>query len=136
MATADGEQMDHGHVLANISNAMVRLYKQHFGKGPTRVRAYYQGDVITCVLRDGFTRADRTLIASGRADSVLHHRRELQEAIRGEFISTITEITGREVIGFFSGSQANPEIEVEVFVLAQSDGERAEPSVVEGQPSA
>ena len=101
---------------------MVRLYKQHFGKGPTRVRAHYQGDVITCVLRDGFTRADRTLVESGRADAVLAHRHHLQEAVRGDFVGTIAEITGREVIGFFSGSQADPEIEVEVFVLAPREG--------------
>jgi uncharacterized protein YbcI len=114
-------------VLAQISNAMVRLYKQHFGKGPTRVRTYYEGDVITCVLRDGFTQADRTLVESGRATSVLSHRRELQEAIRNEFVTAITEVTGREVIGFFSGSQAEPEIEVEVFVLAHAGDEQVEP---------
>jgi uncharacterized protein YbcI len=111
-------------MLAQISNAMVRLYKEHFGKGPTRVRAYYQGDVITCVLRDGFTRADRTLVESGRADVVLAHRHQLQEAVRDEFIGTISAITGREVIGFFSSSQAEPEIEVEVFVFAQRDGDK------------
>jgi uncharacterized protein YbcI len=101
---------------------MVRLYKQHFGKGPTRVRAYYTGDVVTCVLRDGFTRADRTLIESGRADAVLRHRHQLQEAVRDQFVGVIAEITGREVIGFFSGSQPEPEIEVEVFVLAPREG--------------
>jgi uncharacterized protein YbcI len=112
-------------VLARISNAMVRLYKEHFGKGPTRVRAYYQDDVVTCVLRDGFTRADRTLVESGRGDAVVAHRQQLQQAIRDEFIGTITEITGREVIGFFSASQPEPEIEVEVFVLAsREDAER------------
>jgi uncharacterized protein YbcI len=110
-------------MLAQISNAMVRLYKEHFGKGPTRVRAHYQGDVITCVLRDGFTRADRTLVESGRADAVLAHRYQLQQAVRDDFVSTITEITGREVIGFFSSSQAEPEIEVEVFVLAERERE-------------
>ena len=101
---------------------MVRLYKQHFGKGPTRVRAYYTGDLVTCVLRDGFTRADRTLIESGRAEVVLNHRYQLQQAVRDDFINTVAEITGREVIGFFSGSQPDPEIEVEVFVLAPRDG--------------
>src|SRR3954469_22339334 len=103
---------------------MVGLYKRYFGKGPTRVRAHYQGDVITCVLRDGFTRADRTLVASGRVDAALRHRHQLQPAARDAFISTVAEITGREVIGFFSASQAEPEIEVEVFVLAQRDGEK------------
>jgi uncharacterized protein YbcI len=102
---------------------MVRLYKQHFGKGPTRVRAYYQGDVVTCVLRDGLTKADRTLIDAGRADSVVAHRNQLQHAVRDDFIGTITELTGREVIGFFSGTQPEPEIEIEVFVLAPREGD-------------
>jgi uncharacterized protein YbcI len=105
-------------VLADISNAMVRLYKEHFGKGPTRVRSYYQGDVVTCVLRDGYTRADLTLIEAGRTELVTRQRHELQLAVREEFTSAIEQITGREVVGFFSGSQANPAIEVEVFVLA------------------
>ncbi|MEA2467942.1 MAG: hypothetical protein QOJ57_2068 [Thermoleophilaceae bacterium] len=105
-------------MLAQLSNAMVRLYKQHFGKGPTRVRAHYQGDVITCVLRDGFTRAERTLIDAGRASAALAHRHELQQAVRADFITTVEEIVGRQVIGFFSGSQPDPDIEVEVFVLA------------------
>lgn len=120
----ESETTDHGVLLAQISNAMVRLYKEHFGKGPTRVRAHYQGDVITCVLRDGFTRADRTLVESGRGDHVLVHRHQLQQAVRDEFITTIAEITGREVIGFFSASQAEPEIEVEVFVLAQREDDK------------
>jgi uncharacterized protein YbcI len=105
---------------ADISNAMVRLYKEYFGKGPTRVRSHYHGDVITCVLRDGYTRADRTLIESGQADQVIAQRQALQQAVRDQFISTIAEITGREVVGFFSGSQPEPAIEVEVFVLEPS----------------
>jgi uncharacterized protein YbcI len=105
-------------MLAEISNSMVRLYKEHFGKGPTRVRSYYQGDVITCVLRDGFTRADQTLIEAGRSQLVTRQRHELQLAVRDEFTKAIEQITGREVVGFFSGSQPDPVIEVEVFVLA------------------
>src|SRR3954447_26773037 len=108
-------------MLADISNAMVRLYKEHFGKGPTRVRSYYQGDVVTCVLRDGYTRADLTLIGAGRAELVTRQRHELQLAIRKEFTAAVEQITAREVIGFFSGSQPDPAIEVEVFVLAPLD---------------
>src|SRR4051794_16737727 len=104
-------------MLAEISNTMVRLYKAHFGKGPTRARAYYQGDVVTCVLRDGFTRADLTLIGAGRARAVLEQRRLLQEAVRSEFVEAVEQITGRIVEGFFSDSQHDPDIEVEVFVL-------------------
>jgi uncharacterized protein YbcI len=112
---------ERGEILAAISNAMVRLYKDFFGRGPTRVRSHYHGDTITCVLRDGFTRAERTLIDADRTKAVLDQRREMQQAVRDEFTSTIEGITGRKVIGFFSDTQHDPDMSVEVFVLAASD---------------
>jgi uncharacterized protein YbcI len=114
---------DRGETLAAISNAMVRLYKEYFGRGPTRVRTHYQGDTITCVLRDGFTRAEQTLIRADRKRAVLDQRREMQQAVRDEFTSTITHITGRKVIGFFSDTQHDPDMSVEVFVLAPDDSD-------------
>ena len=42
--------------LLEISNAMVRLYKDAFGRGPTKARAMLAGtDVVLVVLGDGFT---------------------------------------------------------------------------------
>jgi uncharacterized protein YbcI len=107
-----------GDLLLAISNAVVRLHKQHFGKGPTKARTIYEGDVITCVLSDVYTRAERTLVERGRASAVVMQRYELQEAVREEFIGEIEAITGRKVRAFFSGNQADPDMSVEVFVLA------------------
>ena len=111
-----------GEKLLAISNAIVHLHKLHFGKGPTKARTYYDGDVITCVLSDVYTRAEHTLLAHGRADMVLRQRYELQEAVREEFVGVVEQITGRTVIGFFSGNQAEPDLSVEVFVLEPQDG--------------
>jgi uncharacterized protein YbcI len=113
----------HGAALLAISNAIVRLHKQYFGKGPTKARAYYEGDLVTCVLSDVYTRAELTLLAGGRASTVLRQRYELQEVVRDEFIAAVERITGRTVIGFFSGNQADPDLSVEVFVLAPMDGD-------------
>ena len=113
----------HGAVLLAISNAMVRLHKEYFGKGPTKARAYYEGDVVTCVLSDVYTRAELTLLAGGREATVLRQRWELQEVVRDEFVSAVERITGRTVIGFFSGNQADPDMSVVVFVLAPMDGD-------------
>ena len=106
-----------GDMLLALSNAIVRLYKEHYGKGPTRARAYYQGDVITCVLRDCFTRAEHTLIASGHDEAVIEGRYRLQTALRRKFVEAVEEITGRRVIGFMSGTQLDPDMTSEVFVL-------------------
>jgi uncharacterized protein YbcI len=114
-ATGDGD--DHGTVLLAISNAIVRLYKRYYGKGPTQARAYYQDDLVTCVLRDVYTRAERTLIESGRVGSVLSQRSELQQAIRDEFIAEIERVTGRQVLVFFSASHEGPDMCLESFLL-------------------
>jgi uncharacterized protein YbcI len=106
-----------GDVLLEISNAIVRLYKECFGRGPTKARTIYQGDVVVCVLRGGLTVAERTLYERGRGESVLRLRSEFQEAVRERFTDAVEEIVGRNVIGFMSGSQLDPEMSVEVFVL-------------------
>jgi uncharacterized protein YbcI len=112
----------HGELLLGVSNAVVRVYKKYFGKGPTQARAYYQDDLVACVLRDVYTRAERTLIDAGRSSVVLSARRELQRAVAGELTAAIEEITGREVIGFFSDSQEDPPMSIETFLLAPRAG--------------
>ena len=113
-------------MLLALSNAVVRLYKDHYGKGPTRARAYYQGDVITCVLRDCFTRAEHTLIESGHDEAVIEGRYRLQTALRRKFVEAVEEITGRRVIGFMSGTQLDPDMTSEVFVLEPEPAESTE----------
>lgn len=107
--------------MVEISNEMVHLFKKHFGKGPTKARTFHHGEVITCLLQDGFSRGEQTLIASGKAESAMAHRRELQDAVRDEFTAAIERLTGRRVIGFFSGCQPDPAMDVEVFVLAPAE---------------
>jgi uncharacterized protein YbcI len=118
---ASARSAPRGAMLLAISNAIVRLHKKYYGKGPTKARAYYDGDVVTCVLSDIYTRAEQTLLANGRTASVLNQRHELQEVVRDEFIAEVERITERQVIGFFSGNQPDPDLSVEVFVLASSN---------------
>jgi uncharacterized protein YbcI len=118
------EGTDRGAMLLAVSNAVVRIHKKYFGKGPTKARAYYDGDVLTCVLSDVYTRAEQTLLESGRSSAVLNHRHALQESVREEFVAEIEAITGREVVGFFSGNQVDPDLSVEVFVFT-SNGQRS-----------
>lgn len=106
-----------GDILLEVSNALVRLYKDFYGKGPTKARTVYQGDLVVCLLRGGFTTAERTLYEAGRSDLVLHQREEFQAAMKERFTAVVESIVGRRVIGFMSGSQLDPEMNVEVFVF-------------------
>src|ERR1700759_4463638 len=48
--------------LAALSNELVRIYKDQFGRGPTKVRSNYAGaDTIVCLLENTFTPAEKSL---------------------------------------------------------------------------
>jgi uncharacterized protein YbcI len=111
----------HGDVLTAISDGMVALLKEFYGRGPTRAKSYYEDDLVVCLLRGGFTRVEQTLLAGGRGSSVIQQRMEFQELMRERFEAVIEEATGRHVIGFMSGNQQHPDMMCEVFILAPTD---------------
>jgi uncharacterized protein YbcI len=111
----------HGDVLSAISEGMVSLLKEFYGRGPTRAKSYYSDDLVVCLLRGGFTRVEQTLLEGGRGSSVIQQRMDFQEVMRDRFVAVITQATGRDVIGFMSGNQQHPDIMCEVFILAPTD---------------
>ena len=111
----------HGDVLTAISDGLVGLLKEFYGHGPTRAKAYYQDDLVVCVLRGGFSRVEQTLLEGGRGSAVIQQRMEFQEVMRDRFTNVIENATGRPVIGFMSGNQQHPDLMCEVFILAPTD---------------
>ena len=110
-----------GPLLEEISRRIVQLYKESYGKGPTRARTYWHDDVITVVVRGGFTPDERTLREAGRGEAVLEHRVQFHQAMRTRFRQEVEELTGRTVIGVMSGVQVEePEMAAQVFVLETS----------------
>ena len=114
-------QRAHGDVLTAISDGMVALLKEFYGRGPTRAKSYYEDDLVVCLLRGGFSRVEQTLLAGGRGSSVVQQRMDFQELMRERFEGVIEHATGRRVIGFMSGNQQGPDIMCEVFILAPTD---------------
>jgi uncharacterized protein YbcI len=111
----------HGEVLTAISDGLVALLKEFYGRGPTRAKSYYEDDLVVCLLRGGFSRVEQTLLEGGRGASVISQRMEFQDLMRERFETVIREATGRRVIGFMSGNQQDPDIMCEVFILAPTD---------------
>ena len=116
--SSQSTQRTHGDVLTAISDGMVALLKEFYGRGPTRAKTYYKDDLVVCLLRGGFSRVEETLWAGGRGSSVIEQRMEFQELMRERFNAVIEAATGRRVIGFMSGNQQNPDIMCEVFILS------------------
>ena len=112
------EQDNHGEILTAISDGIVALLKEYYGRGPTQSKTYYQDDLVVCLLRGGFTRVEQTLLAGGRGDAVIQQRMEFQEVMRERFEAVIQHAAGRRVIGFMSGNQQSPDMICEVFILS------------------
>ena len=111
----------HGETLTAISDGMVALIREFYGRGPERTKSYYQDDLVVCVLRGGFSRVEQTLLDGGRSEAVILQRMAFQDVMREHFTGVIEQATGRPVIGFMSGNQQDPDLMCEVFILAPTE---------------
>ena len=100
-----------------ISNAIVQIHKENFGKGATRARTRMMDDVIVVELEEVLTRAEQTLVATGRDEHIRETRHIFQEANRDAFVGAVEEITGRKVRAFLSQVSVDPDVAVDVFLL-------------------
>jgi uncharacterized protein YbcI len=120
-----------GSVALAISNEMVRLFKEQFGRGPTKARTIWAAsDVITVVLEDTLTPAERNLVKMGEHERLRELRMFFQYASVREFCEPVERLTGRKVRAFMSGfdTEANG-LSVETFLLHPEGSD--EPSRIE-----
>ena len=113
-------------VRAEISNAMVGLKKEFYGKGPSKAKTYLNDNYVFCVMEGGLTRNEETLIERGHEDLVRNFRLRFQEAMAEPMVEAVQRITGCSVIGYHSQIVFNPERVFEIFVLDHPIGVRPE----------
>jgi uncharacterized protein YbcI len=122
MDNAQPPQIGHadrrGLELQELTNAMVRLYKELFGRGPTKARTNYAGpDTILATVENSLTAAERRMIELDEHHRVREIRMFFQHANEADFTSTVEEITGRKVWAFVSGTDTERDVSSEVFYL-------------------
>ncbi len=100
--TEDVETDRQRSIYLEISNAMVGLKKQFYGKGPVKSKTYINDNFIFCVLEGGLTRNELTLLDAGEHELVRHYRLRFQQAMSEMTTKAIEEINGRKVIGYHS----------------------------------
>ena len=106
---------------AAISSHTVRVLRDYTGRGPTKARTYLNDDVVTVVLQDTLTKGERSLVSDELDELVLTMRKAFQGTMRHDLINGIEEILGRKVQAFLSDNHIDPDLAVEVFVLAPHD---------------
>lgn len=132
---ASASQERFSSVLMEVSNTMVRLHKEQFGRGPTSARTNWAGaDTLVCVLDDTLTPAERNLVAMGEHQGLRDTRMFFQYATVREFCEPVEHIVGRKVRAFLSAIDTEVDgLVTEVFIFHPPgyDGpsriERAEP---------
>jgi len=123
------------NVTQEVSKEMVRLYKDYFGRGPTKVRTdWASADTLIATLEDTLTPAEQNMVRMGEHHRLRDTRMFFQHATIREFCEPVERATGRKVRSFVSGMDTEVAgLSVEVFVLHPEgyDGpsriERAEP---------
>src|SRR3954467_12042202 len=91
-----------GSVLVELSNAVVRIHKQFYGKGPTKARSHLSQDLLTVVLEGGYTRSEHTLREHGYDQEVLQSRLAMQASVENELRAAVEGVLGRPVRSFMS----------------------------------
>lgn len=111
-------------VLAEISRQMVRIYKEQFGRGPTKARTDFAGsDIVICTLEKSLTPAEQRLAELGEHQRLRDTRMYFQHVTQKEFCGVIEQILDRKVRAFVSGIDTGKDVSSEVFYLEpRADG--------------
>jgi uncharacterized protein YbcI len=111
-----------GNAMQAVSNAMVKLHKEQFGRGPTNARSYFAGpDTLVCTLEDSRLPAERTMVEMGEDQRVRESRMFLQVASQARFIAAVEEPVSRKVRTFASAIDPAPGVVFEVFSFVPED---------------
>jgi uncharacterized protein YbcI len=112
------EKLSGGHLLSAISNSIVRILRERYGRGPMKAKTYVLDDIIVVVLRaGGFTAAEQTMIDSGEPERVIAMREDFQRVMAKDYTDTIERLTDRKVLAFLSNAHVEPEVTIEVFFV-------------------
>jgi uncharacterized protein YbcI len=106
-----------GTELADVTEGLVSLHREFYGKGPTKAKSYMVDDTVICLLEGGFTTVEQTLIREQDVDAVLNFRRSFQQAMEEQFTAVVERATGRKVVAYMSQIHEGPDMAVEIFVL-------------------
>jgi uncharacterized protein YbcI len=127
----DASQPGGGAVRAAISNAVVRLVNELYGKGAARTRTFMAGDHVFCVLEGVLTTVERTLVDADETEMVRELRTRFGEMVRPVFAAEVGRLLGRHVLAVESQLVFDPDTLFLIFVLG--DRRAPEPTGAAGE---
>ncbi len=107
----------HGQLGASITKAVVGVFRDYTGRGPTKGRTFLNDNLVQVLLEDTLTTAERQLALGGQEEFVLEIRRKFQHTMRADLTKAVEELGGRKVIAFMSDNTIEPDMALETFVV-------------------
>ena len=130
-AEADSPQAGGTAVRAAISNAVVRLVNELYGKGAARTRTFIADEHVFCALEGMLTTVERTLVEAGETELVRELRMRFGEMVRPVFAAEVARLLGRQVLAVESQLVFDPDTLFLIFVLG--DQRAPEPAGAAGE---
>jgi uncharacterized protein YbcI len=113
-----------GSALQAVSNAMVGLHKEQFGRGPTHARSHFAGpDTLVCTLENALLPAERAMIKMGEHQRVRETRMFFQVATADAFVTAVEAIVDRQVRAFASALDPDAQVVWEIFTFHPADAD-------------
>jgi uncharacterized protein YbcI len=116
MTSPDAPSTD-GPVSAAITKAVVGVFRDYTGRGPTKARTYLNENLVHVLLEDTMTTAEHQLAEGGEEEFVLDMRRKFQGTMRDDLVAAVENLTERNVVAFMSDNTLEPDMALESFVL-------------------
>jgi uncharacterized protein YbcI len=97
-----------GEQLAAVTNGIVQLFREYYGRGPDKAKSYLLDDrIVVCVLENTMTTVEQTLFKHEYGDMVRQVRLTFQGAME------------RRVASYHSQLTMDPDMGFEFFVLEE-----------------
>jgi uncharacterized protein YbcI len=107
-----------GEQLAAVTNGIVKLFREYYGRGPDKAKSYLLDDhIVVCVLENTMTTVEQTLAKTGHPHMVREVRLKFQEAMADEFKGVVEKAMDRRVAAYHSQLTMEPDTGFEFFVL-------------------
>ncbi len=118
---AQDESSGPNNALQTVSNGLVHLMSESYGRGPTKAKTYILDDTyVCCIMHEIFTTAEQTLIEAGENDLVRRTRIAFQTALADDFKAVVEDALGRRVLTYQSQIVFDPPASFEFFILEEA----------------
>jgi uncharacterized protein YbcI len=104
-----------GAVCNALSTALVKLYREIFGRGPVKTTTYAFDAGYVTFLHDFLTPQERVLVLGRRSDLVCQARVAIREAERERLMAEVQRLTDRPVLHDSFQFQPERNLAIELF---------------------